>query len=252
MSRITVIEVPQWQGSSSPTATRLIEGAARLAAMIPDAEHLRVPIAETLAQTAVNTRQALSQAQNGFVVTVGGDCGVELEPISAVLRQHGERLAVVWFDAHGDLNTLASSPSGAFHGMVLRTLLGDGPPALVPDRTLKPQRVALVGVRALDPGETEFVREAGIGDLSALADGAALYIHLDLDVLDPAYFRSVGTPEPGGLSAEELTAQIAALTSRFEIVGLGITEYEPVHPQDADLLTILIPELVRICSASTA
>ncbi|GAA4237382.1 arginase family enzyme/GNAT superfamily N-acetyltransferase [Streptosporangium album] len=252
MSQVTVVEVPQWQGSSSPAAVRLAEGAARLAAMIPDAEHLRVTIGETLAETAARTREALSRARGGFTVTVGGDCGVELEPISAALREYGERLRVVWFDAHGDLNTPDSSPSGAFHGMVLRTLLGEGPPDLVPDRVLRPEQVVLAGVRALDPAESEYVRVTGLGDLSALADGAALYIHLDLDVLDPEFFGSVGTPEPGGLLPGELTDQIAALASRFEVVGLGVTEYEPARPQDDDLLAKLVPELVTLCGASAA
>ncbi|WP_326822560.1 GNAT family N-acetyltransferase [Streptosporangium sp. NBC_01756] len=252
MYQVTVVEVPQWQGSSSSTAARLAAGADRLAAMVPDAEHVRVAIGETLAETAARTRDALSRIESGFVVTVGGDCGVELEPISAALRQHGDRLTVVWFDAHGDLNTPDSSPSGAFHGMVLRTLLGDGPPDLVPDQALRPEQVVLAGVRALDSGESDFIREAGLGDLSALADGAVLYIHLDLDVLDPEVFGSVGTPEPGGLLPEGLIDQIAALASRFEIVGLGVTEYEPARPQDEDLLAKLVPELVRLCGASAA
>lgn len=123
-----VVEVPQWQGSSSATARRLQEGAALPAALIPGAERVRVRPGGTPAETAARTRAALSRAKGRLVVTVGGDCGVELEPVAAAVRRHGDRLAVVWFDAHGDLNTPRSSPSGAFHGMVLRTLLGDGPP----------------------------------------------------------------------------------------------------------------------------
>jgi arginase family enzyme/ribosomal protein S18 acetylase RimI-like enzyme len=249
LPQVTVVEVPQWQGSASPTAVRLVEGAAQLAALIPDAEHVRVAIGRTLAETARQTRDALSQAQGRFVVTVGGDCGVELEPIAAALRQHGDRLTVVWFDAHGDLNTPGSSPSGAFHGMVLRTLLGDGPPDLVPDRVLRSEQVVLAGVRALDPAQADFVREAGMG---GLVDGAVLYIHVDLDVLDPKFFGSVGTPEPDGLLPDELVEQIAALAGRFEIVGLGITEYEPARPEDGDLLATLVPELVTLCSSSAA
>jgi arginase family enzyme/GNAT superfamily N-acetyltransferase len=252
LPQVTVVEVPQWQGSSSPTAAQLVEGAAHLAAMIGGTEHRRVMIGETLAETAANVRDALGQAQGRFVVTVGGDCGVELQPITAAARRHGERLRVIWFDAHGDLNTPASSPSGAFHGMVLRTLMGEGPPDLVPDRLLRPDQVILAGVRALDPGELEFIQAAGLGELSALAEGTALYIHLDLDVLDPEYFGSVGCPEAGGLSPQELIAQIAALAARCEIVGLGITEYQPSCPQDADLLANLIPELMALCTASTA
>ena len=253
MPEVTVIEVPQWQGSGSATAVRLAEGAALLAALIPDAERTRVQVAGTLKETAERTRTALERARDRFVITVGGDCGVELEPVAAALRRYGERLTVVWFDAHADLNTPSSSPSGAFHGMVLRTLLGDGPPDLVPDRVLRPEQVVLAGVRALDPAESDFVRAAGIADLSALGESTTvLYIHIDLDVLDPGSFGSVGTPEPAGLLPGELIDQVAALAERFEIVGLGLTEYEPARPEDHDLLTTLVPQLAGLCRISGA
>ncbi|MEV0585758.1 GNAT family N-acetyltransferase [Nonomuraea sp. NPDC050310] len=224
---LTVLEIPQWQGSGSPTATRLVAGAARLAALIaPGARHLHVPVDGSLAETAARVRQALPE--DGFVVTIGGDCGVELEPIAAALRRYGSRLAVVWFDAHGDLNTPASSPSGAFHGMVLRTLLGDGPADLVPTPALRPEQVALVGARALDAGELDYIRDTGIGGLETLPEDAVVYVHIDLDVL--AGIRSVGYPEPGGLTPAALAETVARIAEQYEIVGLGITEYAPSDP----------------------
>ncbi|MFG1972413.1 GNAT family N-acetyltransferase [Nonomuraea fuscirosea] len=244
----TVVEVPQWQGSRSPTAPKLVEGAARLAAMIPADAHVRVETGGTLAETAARVRRALPTG--GFTVTVGGDCGVELEPVAAALRRHGDRLHVVWFDAHGDLNTPESSPSGAFHGMIVRTLLGEGPPDLVPSPALRPDRLALAGTRALDPAEADYIRLAGIGGPAGVADGALVYVHVDLDVLDG--FSSVGYPEPDGLSPDALIAAVAELAARHEIVGLGITEYAPADPADEDLLKRLVPELVRLCAGSGA
>ncbi|AQZ62109.1 hypothetical protein BKM31_12055 [[Actinomadura] parvosata subsp. kistnae] len=243
---LTVVEVPQWQGSASPTAPRLVEGAARLAAMIPADAHVRVETGATLAETADRVRQALPQ--DGFVVTVGGDCGVELEPITAALRRHGDRLHVAWFDAHGDMNTPATSPSGAFHGMILRTLQGEGPADLVRSPALHPSRIALAGTRSLDPAESEHIRRAGIGGLDAIGPDAVVYVHVDLDVLDG--ITSVGYPEPDGLSAQALTEAVAELAARHPIAGLGITEYAPANPRDQELLERLVPSLVGLCTAS--
>ncbi|WP_271222194.1 GNAT family N-acetyltransferase [Streptosporangium carneum] len=256
-----VVEAPQWQGSSSATAHRLEQGASLLAAMVPDAERVRVPTGPTLTETAARIRAALSRARGRLVVTAGGDCGVELEPVAAAVRRHGDRLAVVWFDAHGDLNTPGSSPSGAFHGMVLRALLGDGPPGLTPVPALRPEQVVLAGVRALDPAERDHVRAEGIAharvdELSALEDlvartGAeAVYVHVDLDVLDPDVFPFVGVPEPGGILPAELLARVTALAERFEIAGLGITEYEPSRKRADGMLAGLVAGLVEACRTS--
>ncbi|MFI6073632.1 arginase family protein [Actinoplanes sp. NPDC051343] len=249
--RRTVLEVGQWQGSGSPTSRRLAAGAADLAAMIPGDRRVRVPITDDLAANLEAVRAA------GFddrTVTVGGDCGVELGPIEAALAAHGDGLAVVWFDAHGDLNTSSSSASGAFHGMVLRTLLGgEGP--LTPRATLRPSQVVLAGVRALDPPEKQYVAEHDIAlvppdelaDLPSVvaASGArAVYIHIDLDVLDPSAFSSVGCPEPGGVSPAALATAVRSLTDRFTLAGLGLTEYEPTADGDRDTLRALVEALL--------
>jgi arginase family enzyme len=247
--RRTVLEVGQWQGSGSPTAHRLAAGAAELAAMIPGDRHVRVALPGDLEGNLAAIRAALPEQP---VVTAGGDCGVDLAPIEAALAEHGDGLVVVWFDAHADLNTPESSPSGAFHGMVLRTLLGEGPPALLPRRALKPSQVVLAGVRALDPAEKEFVEEAGITlvEVAALASlpdaipaAAAVYIHIDLDVLDPEVFASVGSPEPEGTTVDQLVTAVRALTARFPLAGLAITEYEPDRPSDRAVLATLISGL---------
>jgi very-short-patch-repair endonuclease len=249
--RRTVVEVGQWQGSGSATARRLSVGAAELAALVPGDRRVRVPIpdeppsTELLARNLAAIRVALADASDAPVVTAGGDCGVELAPIEAALARHGDGLLVVWFDAHADLNTPDSSPSGAFHGMVLRTLLGDGPAALLPKRALKPAQVALAGVRALDPAEKEYIESAGIVDLADF-DGpvSAVYIHIDLDVLDPEAFASVGAPEPQGMTPDQLVAAVRSLTDRYPLAGIGITEYQPGRSSDRALLATMLPALL--------
>jgi arginase len=270
MQRVTVVEVPQWQASGSRTAYRLRQGAAELADLFTAGDRLRADTAgqptgardgvaalDTLVANLNAIRAVHARALDSTVVTVGGDCAVDLAPVEAALTAYGDRLAVVWFDAHGDLNTPASSPSGAFHGMVLRTLLGEGPPELAPTRALRPDQVVLAGVRALDSGERAFVDEHAIrhvpvarfADPAAVADEVAatgagtVYIHIDLDVLDPDVFGSVGTPEPGGLTLDRLVAAVRALAARFAVVGLCVAEYEPSRAGDrrvvADLAVVL-------------
>ena len=98
-----------------------------------------------------------------MVVTVGGTCGVEAAPVAYLNEQYDGDLAIVWFDAHGDLNAPATSPSGHFHGMVLRTLLGEGPHEYVGElrRPLRPAQLFLAGTRDLDPEESAYILRAG-------------------------------------------------------------------------------------------
>jgi arginase len=241
---VTVIEIPEWRGSGSPSAAGLVEGAARLAAMVPAERRIRIAVGETLAETAVHAREAIPA--NGFTCVIGGDCGVELGPVQAALERCGDRLTIVWFDAHADMNTPATSPSGAFHGMILRALQGEGPDGLVASPALRPDQVALVGARSIDPGEAEYIARTGIGGLSSVDPDAVLYVHIDLDVLDG--IASVCYPEPGGLSVQELIESISVLAAAHRIVGLGVTEYLPTEKEDEQMLERLMPRLVQICA----
>lgn len=271
MRDVTVVTVPQWQGSSFAQARILAQGAALLADTVPGARILSVPVPDTpgteqngvraldvLTAVAARARATLAEAGDGLV-TVGGDCGVELEPVAAALGRHGDAVTVVWFDAHGDLNTPESSPSHAFHGMVLRTLLGEGPAELVPPQPLRPGQVVLAGARALDQAEQTYIAQTCLGHVTVaelLADpdhlvqtvtttgATAVYIHIDLDVLDPDTFGSLSYPEPDGLPPHSLQTAVQALTDHFTLAGLGITEYTPANPDDQTTLAALIPSLL--------
>ncbi|MDQ1137509.1 arginase [Microbacterium sp. SORGH_AS 1204] len=259
------IVAPQWQGSSSSRAMQLIDGAEAIAGDLPRASTtvLEAPTEAGDAQgTAVHRlsalvrmRERIEEAVRGAgetTVVVGGDCGVALGSVSAVA---GDDLAVVWIDAHADLNTPASSPSGAFHGMVLRAITGEGEALHRLDPGIPPTRVVLAGARALDPEEKRFIDEHGVrvitpGDLAdaeVLADAVAatgaarVYVHVDLDVLDPAEMSGVALPEPFGARTAEVVASIRRLRERFPLAGATLTEFSPSSPAAAvdDLGTIL-------------
>lgn len=266
---------PQWQGSGSTRALQLTDGANAIRSDLPSSrtsvidvplgagESLGSGVRRISAIQIVRDRCSDALASSaGVVITIGGDCGVELAPVSHALAAHPDDLALVWFDAHPDVNTPESSPSGAFHGMVLRTLLGDGFPSLVPDNPFPPERVILVGARAFDEPEAEWIAERGIrmlppGEFSTDALIAAVeatgartvYLHIDLDVLDPAEFASLGYPEPFGLPLAALLDSTRAVGARFPIAGAGLCEFAPSSPESAadDLPTIL-----RIIGALTA
>ena len=194
-----------------------------------------------LSSIAARFRTALARLRESapdVVVTVGGTCGVEAAPVAYLNERYAGDLAVVWFDAHGDLNTPSSSPSGHFHGMVLRTLLGDGPPEYVAElrRTLQPQQIFLAGTRDLDPGESAFVRDAGISVTppaaftDPLAVAAAVrargfrnvYLHLDMDCFEPDEFPDALVRTPGGPSFASVAATIVELTAAFDVVGFSL------------------------------
>ena len=264
MTRFLV--VPQWQGSSSSRAMRLVDGAEAIAGDLPRSATVRLDIpleAGDALGSDVHRLSALHRVRglveeairdgDGPAVVIGGDCGVALGAVAAVA---GDDLAVVWLDAHADAHNPETSASGAFHGMVLRSILGDGPDGMTIDAGIvPPDRVVLAGARSLDLEEELYVTGSEIrmlsstdlGDHEALADavvatGASrVYVHVDLDVLDPAEITGIGYPEPFGVTTADLVASIRALRARVPLAGASLTEFAPSSPEAAvdDLGTIL-------------
>lgn len=189
-------------------------------------------------------RTAVTEATEP-VLTIGGDCGVEFEPIRHAVEKYGTGLAVAWFDAHPDLNTPKSSLTGAFHAMVLRGLMGEGDPALTADPALKPDHVALIGARAADAAEQAAIADGwGIltGDPATQLRGAEhLYVHVDVDVLDPSEFGGLNMPEADGMTIEELVEGLDSLKD-FNIIGAGITECVG-SPEQVEVLAPVIEKL---------
>lgn len=256
---------------------RLVDGATAIRGDLPAAatRTVKVPaeagdkqetgIARFTSVRAVRTalRRELGLVDD-IALTIGGDCGVELAAIAHAMQRSSGDMALVWFDAHADLHTPASSESGTFHGMVLRTIMGDGDAGLVPAaaETVPAGRVVLAGIRSCDSAEDTFITESGIRCLSpaeledteALIDAIAatgatsVYLHVDLDVLDPADIHGVDFPEPFGVPAANLVALIGAVRSRFPLTGAGITEFAPATPDDADAD---LPTILRVIGALT-
>ena len=152
-------------------------------------------------------------------LVLGGCCCAHVGAVGGLASRSG-RLAVVWLDAHGDLNTPETSPSGNRWGMPLRMLLDDG--------VVVPEDVALVGARSLDPGEVEYLAVTGIDDdlERALGGVAAVYVALDMDVLEPSE-ANVFMPEPGGPSANEVEAILRDVATRAPLAGMGVTGLRP-------------------------
>jgi arginase len=163
-------------------------------------------------------------------LVLGGCCCSHVGAVEGLAARH-DRLAVVWLDAHGDLNTPESSPSGNEWGMPLRMILDAG--------AVDPQDVALVGARNLDPPEEEFIAGSGIatgaGAVDRALDGVAcVYVALDCDVFDPAEVSSF-MPEPGGLNVDEVEALFRGVRGRAAVVGAGLTGLAPDQANVAPL-----------------
>ena len=192
---------------------------------------------DVLVENLRRTREALAGIDD-VVLTAGGDCGVDLAPIAAARARHGDRLTVLWIDAHPDLYTPRTLRSGSFHGMVLRTLLGDGPAPLLPDEPLTPEQVVIAGERAGDTTEHEYLRSAGIrrhgvDDFEAAFEDlpGPVYVHIDLDVLEPTQFGSLGYREPDGVAPDRLIGLVSGLR---DVVGAAITEHMPTGEATGD------------------
>jgi arginase len=152
-------------------------------------------------------------------LVLGGCCCAHVGAIEGLAARHG-RIAVLWLDAHGDLNRPETSPSGNEWGMPLRTLIDRG--------TIRAADVVLWGARNLDPPEEEFIATAGIGDDPGelLERAGAVYVALDCDVLAPDEL-AVFMPEPGGPTLDEVEQLLTRVRESGKLVGAGFTGLAP-------------------------
>ncbi len=203
-----------------------------------------------------------------FPLLIGGDHSLSLGTVSAVSK-HYDNLGVIWFDAHGDMNTNKTSPSGNIHGMILAALQGVGDNRLTnlyyQGTKVKTENVLIFGVRDLDEKEEELVKELGvkvltydyinkIGLINALNEVKEFYknktnnIHLsfDLDVVDPLILPGVSVPVEKGFNLEESTNIIKSIFKMFNITSMDIVEYNPVCDKDDITLNYLIKTIELI------
>jgi len=286
--RIRVIGVPLDLGAShrgvdmGPSAMRVAGLEARLEALghqVTDGGNIRVEIAETqsagnenahylkqIVQTCTRTAEAVVKTlEEGLTpLVLGGDHSVAAGSVSGVAefyRRKGEKIGVVWIDAHSDINTPETSPSGNVHGMPLAALLGLGPEALGNIFGYAPKVLAentvLIGVREIDAAERENIRRAGVTvftmrdidergmrtvmeeALAVAGHGTAGYhVSLDIDWIDPEDAPGVGTPVRGGATYREAHLAMEVIADHGRLLSFEIVEVNPVideHNRTADL-----------------
>jgi len=168
-----------------------------------------------------------------FPLLIAGECSIALTTLEKALA-HRTDARVLWLDAHGDFNTPDTSPSGFLGGMCLAGACGRWDAGLA--APIPASRVVLAGVRDLDGGERELLEASeatvvGASSVETLVavrnalEGAPLYVHLDLDVIDPESFPAQ-FPAPGGLAPDKLYDVLEAVTEDCELVGLEVTAFE--------------------------
>ena len=210
------------------------------------------PIAATCRALADRVERAMRQGR--FPMVLGGDHSVAVGTVNGVAAWHrrtGRRIGVIWLDAHTDMNTPETSPSGNVHGMPLACLVGSGPRELTHLRgvspVLDPRNVVLVGIRDVDLTERPVVRESGVTvftmrdidergmravmtDAITIASRGATGIHLSLDMdgIDPDEAPGVGTPVRGGLSYREAHLAMEMLCDSRLLCSMEMVEVNPV------------------------
>ena len=192
-----------------------------------------------------------------FPLILGGDHSIAigtLSGISAYAGRHGKKVGLIWIDAHGDINTPETSPSGNIHGMPLAALLGFGAGELTSiggaSPKVDPANVALVGIRSLDSGEKKRLKETGVQvhtmsdidrhgvhrvmkkALARVTDGTD-YVHVsfDLDAVDPTVAPGVGTPVKGGLDYREAHLIMEVIADAGVMTSLEMVEVNPILDQ---------------------
>ena len=204
-------------------------------------------IRETCEQIAGRVRAAIEQ--NLFPLVLGGDHSVALGTLGGLASVHGAG-GVLWIDAHGDLNTPETTPSGNVHGMPLAAALGRAGAGFEsnswPLPSVDPNHVAIVGVRSLDPGERAVVKDTGIAvytitdidrrglepvfreALERVSGAAFVHVSLDLDVVDPDVAPGVGTAVRGGLSYREAHLAMELIAESGLLASLELVEVNPI------------------------
>jgi arginase len=264
------VVVPQWQGSSSARAMQLIDGATAIAGDLPRSACMTVTVPAQAGESLDSGVHRLSSLQrtarehlealDGItepVLTVGGDAGVAttaaLAAVGAARGEPDPGIVVVWFSAHAALHDPAGSPSGAYDTMAARALVDSVVPRPA-EHGMSADRLILAGVRAVHPAEQEVIDRLQITVITAdeltpaslvaaVAARAAtgVFVHVDLDVLDPSALAGLSDPEPFGPDPAALMACIAAVREMVPLRGGAITEFSPSSPAGAidDLGVIL-------------
>ncbi len=189
-----------------------------------------------------------------FPLVLGGDHSIAMGTVAGLLDARGD-VGVLWIDAHGDINTPETSPSGNVHGMPVAALLGLGEAGLGSrlgwdKRRIRPERLVLFGTRTLDPGERRIIADLGIRmftmsqidqmgvtaavheAIQILGGPGGIHVSLDMDAVDPLEAPGVGTPWPGGLTFREAHLAMELLAAAGQVSSMEVVEVNPIHDHE--------------------
>ena len=264
VERVDVIGVPMDLGADrrgvdmGPSAVRyakLREALLSIGVKIAmDHGNLNVPVPESASPAEANAKYltiirdvcdelaALVERivrEQGFPVVLGGDHSIAMGTLAGLYRARGTQPGLIWIDAHGDINTPTTSPSGNVHGMPLAFALEEK--AVVPERTV------LLGLRDVDPGEKRAIRKLGVRAytmtdidrfgmervieeaINIVAAGPrSVHVSFDMDGIDPSEAPGVGTPVRGGISYREAHLAMEALAASGTLGSIEVTEINPI------------------------
>jgi arginase len=281
--KIRVIGVPLDLGASrrgvdmGPSAVRVAGLEARLEALghqVTDGGNIRVEIAETqnsgnanarflqeIADTCIRTAEAVVESlEEGMTpLILGGDHSLAAGSVSGVAefyRRQNQKIGVIWIDAHSDINTPETSPSGNVHGMPLAALLGLGAGSGMEPLShifgyspkISAENTVIIGVRDIDAAERENIRRAGVAEVYTMRDidergmrtvmeealraagrgTAGYHVSLDMDWIDPEDAPGVGTPVRGGVTYREAHLAMEILADHGRLLSFEIVEVNPV------------------------
>ncbi len=276
--KIRIIGVPMDLGASrrgvdmGPSALRVAGLQSRLKQLgrqVEDVGNVAVPQAEEqpygekkaryldeITQTCKGLAEMVLKTldEDMIPLVLGGDHSIAVGTVAgaaAHFNKTGKRIGVIWLDAHGDMNTPESSPSGNVHGMPLAAIMGYGPPELIDLAGIKPmveaRNVVLVGIRDLDSKERRFAKESGVhvftmrdiderGMREVMAealrfagdDTAGIAVSLDMDFVDPSDAPGVGTPVRGGVTYREAHLALEMIADSRSMVSFELVEINPV------------------------
>ena len=229
----------------------------------PRAHYLK-EISEAAGELAQMTEAALEE--DALPVILGGDHSIavgSVAGVSAFYRKRDEKVGIVWLDAHSDVNTPETSPSGNIHGMPLASLLGFGAPELTHIAgfapKVLPENTIIIGARSIDPGERELLRRLNIRVITmseldergmasviqeaikiAGKDTAGFHVTMDMDFIDPFYAPGVGTPERGGATYRESHLAMEKLADSGKVLSVEITEVNPLYDTTNQTATLAV------------
>lgn len=206
-------------------------------------------VVESCSQLAQHVKKAVENKK--FPLVLGGDHSIAIGTLAG-LAYHYKNLGVIWYDAHADMNTEDTSPTGNIHGMPLAVAMGLGNEKLTSiggtEPKIKPENLVIIGARSVDAGERTLIKEKGIKvysmheidsmGMTAVMNDALLYLRdrqidglhlsLDLDGLDPMYTPGVGTPVPGGITYRESHLAMEMLQESNLVTSAEFVEVNPV------------------------